>query len=171
MKIIDEKGKLFGIINVVDLLVLVAVLAALGGVGYKLFKPELPDLKDVSSPNADLKMDVRVFGVMPYIWEDLEHNSPVGERMVAGSEFVEGEIVDMQFEEYTQIIVTDDGRMIESRDGIRKNIIFTITAEVKKDTPVLKIGSQEVRVGRGFTVKTNSFEMNGSITSLEISDD
>ena len=34
MKIINEKGKLFGIINVVDLLVLVAAIAVVAGVGY-----------------------------------------------------------------------------------------------------------------------------------------
>lgn len=35
MKIINEKGKLFGIINVVDLLVLVAAIAVVAGVGYQ----------------------------------------------------------------------------------------------------------------------------------------
>ena len=36
MKIIDEKGKLFGIINVIDLLLLLIILAIVVGVGYKL---------------------------------------------------------------------------------------------------------------------------------------
>ncbi len=31
MKIINEKGKLFGLINIVDFLVLLAVLAVVGG--------------------------------------------------------------------------------------------------------------------------------------------
>ena len=39
MKIINEKGKLFGLINIVDLLVLVAAIAVVAGVGYKLFAP------------------------------------------------------------------------------------------------------------------------------------
>ena len=41
MKIINEKGKLFGIINVVDLLVLVAAIAVVAGVGYKLFAKQI----------------------------------------------------------------------------------------------------------------------------------
>ena len=36
MKIINEKGKLFGLINIVDLLVLIAAVAVAAGVGYKL---------------------------------------------------------------------------------------------------------------------------------------
>ena len=38
MKIINEKGKLFGLINIVDLLVLIAAVAVAAGVGYKLFR-------------------------------------------------------------------------------------------------------------------------------------
>ena len=34
MKIINEKGKLFGLINIVDLLVLIAAVAVAAGVGY-----------------------------------------------------------------------------------------------------------------------------------------
>ena len=37
MKIINEKGKLFGVINIVDLLVVLAVIAVAAGIGYKLF--------------------------------------------------------------------------------------------------------------------------------------
>ena len=50
MKIINEKGKLFGIINVVDLLVLVAAIAVVAGVGYKLFAKQIKEvMKDVIS--------------------------------------------------------------------------------------------------------------------------
>ena len=44
MKIINEKGKLFGIINVVDLLVLVAAIAVVAGVGYKLFAKQIKEV-------------------------------------------------------------------------------------------------------------------------------
>ena len=59
MKIINEKGKLFGIINVVDLLVLVAAIAVVAGVGYKLFAKQI---KEVASPQVSLTMTVRERG-------------------------------------------------------------------------------------------------------------
>ena len=43
MKIINEKGKLFGLINIVDLLVLIAAVAVAAGVGYKLFAPQIKE--------------------------------------------------------------------------------------------------------------------------------
>ena len=36
MKIIDEKGRLFGKINLIDLLVIVLVIAIIAAVGWKL---------------------------------------------------------------------------------------------------------------------------------------
>ena len=38
-----------------------------------------------------------------------------------------------------------------------------IEAPVRKDTPAPKIGTQEVRMGRTFILKTNDFETNANI--------
>ena len=118
MKIINEKGKLFGIINVVDLLVLVAAIAVVAGVGYKLFAKQI---KEVASPQVSLTMTVRVRGVT-------------------------------------------------ATDPEKKDLVFTITTKVSKGTPAPAIGTQEVRAGRTFIVKTNDFETTGNIDSVDIAD-
>ena len=69
MKIINEKGKLFGIINVVDLLVLVAAIAVVAGVGYKLFAKQI---KEVASPQVSLTMTVRVRGATPFLVNEVQ---------------------------------------------------------------------------------------------------
>ena len=79
MKKINEKGKLFGIINVVDLLVLVAAIAVVAGVGYKLFATQI---KEVASPQVSLTMTVRVRGATPFLVNEVQRNSQV--RQVAG---------------------------------------------------------------------------------------
>ena len=43
MKIINEKGKLFGLINIVDLIVLLLVIAVIGVVGTKLMGSKVTD--------------------------------------------------------------------------------------------------------------------------------
>ena len=77
MKIINEKGKLFGIINVVDLLVLVAAIAVVAGVGYKLFAKQI---KEVASPQVSLTMTVRVRGATPFLVNEVQRNSQVASR-------------------------------------------------------------------------------------------
>ncbi|NLM60645.1 MAG: DUF4330 family protein, partial [Clostridiales bacterium] len=37
MKLVNEKGKLFGLINLVDLLVLLFILLVAGGIVWKIF--------------------------------------------------------------------------------------------------------------------------------------
>lgn len=168
MKIINEKGKLFGIINVVDLLALLALLAVIGGVGYKLFANRITD---AVSPKVDITTTILVRGAQPYLVEELQRNSPVGKPMVNGTAFLEdASIESMEFSDYVQQLSTSDGRLVDFIDGRRKDVTFVIRGKVAKDSAVLKIGSQEVRAGRTFYVKTNDFEVAGNIISVVVGD-
>ena len=161
MKIINEKGKLFGIINVVDLLVLVAAIAVVAGVGYKLFAKQI---KEVASPQVSLTMTVRVRGATPFLVNEVQRNSQVG------NSYVNAQITDMKIDDYNQQVTTADGRIVTATDPEKKDLVFTITTKVSKGTPAPAIGTQEVRAGRTFIVKTNDFETTGNIDSVDIAD-
>ena len=134
MKIINEKGKLFGIINVVDLLVLVAAIAVVAGVGYKLFAKQI---KEVASPQVSLTMTIRVRGATPFLVNEVHGNS-----------YVNAQITDMKIDDYNQQVTTADGRIVTATDPEKKDLVFTITTKVSKGTPAPAIGTQEVRAGR-----------------------
>ena len=51
MKIVNEKGKLFGIINVVDLLILLVIVAVAGGVFWQLLGTQVANKV---APQVDL---------------------------------------------------------------------------------------------------------------------
>ena len=99
MKIINEKGKLFGVINVVDLLVLLAVIAVVIGVGYKLFAPQIADATATQVP---MTVTVRVRGATPFLVEEVQRNSQVGKQIVSGNSYTNAVITDMQIEDYVQ---------------------------------------------------------------------
>ena len=165
MKIINEKGKLFGLINIVDLLVLVAAIAVVAGVGYKLFAPQI---KESVQPQVELTAIVRVRGATPFLVTEVERNSQVGKQLVSGNSYVNGTIEDMKIEDYAQQVTTADGRIVTAVD--KKDIVFTIKTTVPKGTATPSIGTQEVRAGRTFIVKTNDFETSGNIDSVDIAD-
>ena len=96
MKIINEKGKLFGLINIVDLLVLIAAVAVAAGVGYKLFAPQI---KESVQPQVELTAIVRVRGATPFLVTEVERNSQVGKQLVSGNSYVNGTIEDMKIED------------------------------------------------------------------------
>ena len=143
MKIINEKGKLFGLINIVDLLVLIAAVAVAAGVGYKLFAPQI---KESVQPQVELT------------------------ALVSGNSYVNGTIEDMKIEDYAQQVTTADGRIVTAVDPDKKDIVFTIKTTVPKGTATPSIGTQEVRAGRTFIVKTNDFETSGNIDSVDIAE-
>ena len=160
MKLINEKGKLFGVINVVDLLVLLAVIAVAAGVGYKLFAPQIAE---AAAKQVDMTMIVRVRGATPFLVEEVERNSQVGKQIVSGNSYTSAVITDMQIEPYDQQVTT--------RDPDKRDLVFTIETTVPEGTASPSIGTQEVRAGRTFIVKTNDFETTGNIDSVDIAAD
>ena len=167
MKIINEKGKLFGVINIVDLLVLLAVIAVVIGVGYKLFAPQIADATATQVP---MTVTVRVRGATPFLVEEVQRNSQVGKQIVSGNSYTNAVITDMQIEDYVQQVTTADGRIVDALDGTKKDLVFTIETTVPEGTASPTIGTQEVRAGRTFIVKTNDFETTGNIDMVDIAD-
>ena len=164
MKIINEKGKLFGVINVVDLLVLLAAIAVIAGVGYKLFAPQIAS---VAARPVPMTVTVRVRGARPVV-EEVQRNSQVGKQIVSGSSFTDAVITDMQIEDYVQQVTTADGSIVNALDPSKKDLVFTIETTVPEGTAAPSIGTQEVRAGRTFIVKTNDFETTGNIDMVDI---
>ena len=86
MKIINEKGKLFGLINIVDLIIILALLAVIGAVGVKLLaKP----VGETISPKSEMIVTMRVRGAMLYFTAEIMKIEP-GEKLVSGNSYVEG---------------------------------------------------------------------------------
>lgn len=165
MKIINEKGKLFGVVNIVDLLVLLAVIVVAAGVGYKLFAPQIADATAKQVPMTAI---VRVRGATPFLVAEVQRNDQVGKQIVSGSSYTAATITDVKVEDYIQQIQTADGRIVDALDPSKKDIIFTIETTVADGTAAPSIGTQEVRAGRTFIVKTNDFETTGNIDSVQI---
>ena len=84
MKIINQKGKLFGVINIVDLLVVLAVIAVAAGIGYKLFATQIAD---ATAEQVAMTVTVRVRGATPFLVEEVQRNSQVGKQMVSGNSY------------------------------------------------------------------------------------
>ena len=165
MKIINEKGKLFGLINIVDLIVLLLVIAVIGVVATKLLGNRVTE---AVSQKVDCYAQVRVIGAHPSLVEEVQRQNLAGQRMVAGGAYVDGTVEDVWIEDYRVQVQTDDGRIVTATDPDKKDIIFVIKFPVAPDTPNPKLGSQEVRAGRTLIVKTQTFEITGTIRYVEI---
>ncbi|MGI6734554.1 MAG: DUF4330 domain-containing protein [Anaerovoracaceae bacterium] len=165
MKIINEKGKLFGIINVVDLLILIAVVVVAGAIGVQLFGQKI---NDAVSAQVDLTAEVVIIGTAPRLVDEIIRQDLVGEKLVAGNEYMNATITDVWLEDYVMQAIRDDGVIVDATDPSKKDVVIQIKTKVAKDTPSPKIGSQELRAGKTFIVKTQTFECSGTIRYVEI---
>lgn len=162
MKIIDEKGKLFGLINLVDLLVVLFILLVAGGIVWKIFGGQVQELV---ANTTELTYTVRIRATHPRYYDELtSRDFPL--QLAAGDSLIENAyIVSAVKEPYIAQIGTDDGKLIDVVDPTRIDIVCTIEAKIN-DTDVIKVGTQEVRAGKDHIVKTKHFEMVGTIESV-----
>lgn len=164
MKIINEKGKLFGIINLVDLIVLVAVAAIVGVIGVQLLGTKVTD---AVAEKVDCYAEVAIIGAAPRIYEEVMRQDLIGENLVSGNEYLGATIEDVWLEDYVMQNPTDNGSIVDAKDPTKKTIVILIKTVVAKDTPSPKIGSQELRSGKTYIVKTQIFESSGTIRYVE----
>lgn len=163
MKIVNEKGKLFGVINVIDLVILLCIALVAVAAVYKFAAPAA---SDVIAPKSDMTVTMRVRGAMDYLEEEVLKLQP-GERLIMGSDYVDAEVISVESMPYLAAATSDEGEFITAEDPQKSDLLIKIHSKQSKTDPILKIGTQEIRIGRGFTFKTQTIEVNAIIEKVE----
>ena len=168
MKLIDEKGRILGRVNIVDLIALVAVLAVVGAIAVSLLGSRV---QDAVSPKVDCYAEVAIVGAPPRIYSEVLRQDLVGERLVSGNEFLSATVEDVWLEDYVEQVPTADGSVVDALIPSKKSIIVLVKTQVPEGTPSPKIGSQELRAGKTYIVKTQLFESSGTIRFVQLGGD
>lgn len=165
MKVIDEKGKLFGRINLIDLLVLIAILVVGVILGGKL-------LGDNTALGGSTKLTytVKVENVAEDVYLAIEKIQLPDQLMAAGN-LLNGKVIGMSADksknQVLQVVPSPNGgaSSVSMTTPNTYDITFTIEAFVANDVKN-ELGTQEIRVGKTHIVKTQHFELEqGVITS------
>lgn len=159
MKLIDTKGKLFGLVNIVDLLVLVAVLLVLGGAAYK-FKGH--------SGGEGAAKTVRVTVLAPGIRPEMLTNVKVGDKMVSGSSFTNVVIKDVKTRPAYMITTDSAGRRVEAIDPYLKDLIVTVEGKTVISGATINLGGQEIRRSKDYFIKSLDYDFKGMIMDVVI---
>ena len=149
MKLVDEKGRLFGKINLIDLLVIVLVIAIVAAVGWKLVGKKAAAA--VSDNQHELTFTVS-FEDQPLAVAQFAETQ-VGKQLVNNAKLIPAEIAEVS----------------SLFDASERSwwLDVTVKATATFSGNVWKVGSQEVRVGYEYILKTSEFELTGIITGME----
>jgi hypothetical protein len=161
MKLMDQQGRIFGKINLIDFIVIILFALLVVFAASKILD------KDVGGGSIPLKYTVLVEEGAPVTYESvLEH---VPSQLMASGSLVDGYVTGV--EATTHIIYTEaaGGELVAAEDPQLLDLVFTIEVNVPKDSVQLNtVGTQEVRIGKvDHYVKTQYFEFVGTILTAQ----
>ena len=165
MKIINEKGKLFGLINVVDLIILAAVVCLVGAIVWQLAGDKV---SDAVSPDAEMTVIMKVPGCNPDLVAEAQRQDLVGQHLITGGVVLDAYISDFWVADTVMQLETADGKIVDALDPTKKTLCFEVKSTVPENTATPKIGSQEVRTGMTFIIKTQTFSTIANVYYMQI---
>lgn len=162
---IDEKGRIFGKINVIDLLVILVIVIGVIFVGTKFLGKD--GGASGGGGGTHVTYTVLVEGVQPEVYENIKGMLP--STLMASGELLDGQVIDVTSTPHQRYIsfnpvsntldIPTELDLLDLTFTIECNVVNNITTE---------IGTQEVRIGKSHIVKTDTFELtNGIILSCE----
>jgi len=167
VKFINEKGKLFGIINPVDLIVIILLLSIIGGIGYRLVSARLnTEGATIFDDEKEAYVTLYASLVTPEVAEAIK----IGDKLIANNQYTDAEVVDVKVEPAAYVSPNSEGKAVKSEHPLWKDLTITVKGKVNTSNVILKVGEQEVRVGFPFIFKTQTVETNSKIRNIEFKD-
>lgn len=165
MKIVDENGKLFKKFNLVDAIVVLLVVVVIAAIGWKTIsasfaaaeEKEAESMIEAYENSPHLVFDVVCVNLPEVVAEGFTKQMELPEvdrQIMNGGELVEGYITGFRYEQ-------------NEKDSLCTGY-FTCEAVLKEEEGVYSVGTQEIRMGKGYIVKTYLLEHSGYISSMEV---
>lgn len=176
MKIIDEKGKIFGKLNIIDLLVVLVVIAAAVLLAVRHFSGGTEIVEPAKE--VGITYQVQVVNVDPRYYETVrkyvDPEAGKSDQMFSSDNktFLDCYVVDCVATPHVEYVTTSDGQMKRaesSGDDDRLDMLLTLEGKVT-NLETNAVGTQQVRVGIYHYVKTTHFEFYGAIMDVERED-
>ena len=157
----EENKRRSGRFNIVDIIIVLILLAGAAFLGMKI----LGGGGDVVGSSIRIRYTVLVPGVQSEVCENvLSMQQAKGQaQLMANGALVDGYVTDITVAPHITYEPNAGGEIVpavEKGENARVDMTFTIEAGVGSSV-TYKVGTQEVRVGKGHIVKTTEYEMEG----------
>lgn len=162
MKLIDKKGKLFGVVNILDLFILLMVLAfAAGGIYlYKTTKTEQEYL-----PTEKIEFDIEFKGISMEKADAIKIGQSVTETR---SGITLGTIFDKNVKESVEIVKDiDKGKFVKTIIPEKYDVTISLNADAAIQPDTINISGWEIKIGKPVYVKF-SIVSSGFVTAIRL---
>lgn len=160
MKIINEKGKLFGVINIIDLCVLLVVVLIVIG-GFKLFGNRWTKVQ----PNGEVTIQLEVSNIRQATIDGLK----IGDVLNYYDDNIEfGEIEEKSIEPFVDNIQTEDNKLVAAEVPNKYVVTLKVKCKAYISDDVIVINGQHTRIGNQFSLKNRSISVQGIVLKVDI---
>jgi hypothetical protein len=158
MEGIDENGRVFGVVNVIDLLVVLLVLAVVAaGVALVLGSGDGGG-DDTQSETATIT--IRADSVQPYVADAVP---PVGDLEGGNVTGIENKTV----EPATIVTTNSTGDVLVREHPRLKTVTVTVTVNVSRTEGTLVYDQQRLKIGNSVSLDLNTVDLRGNVTAVE----
>ncbi len=166
MKLIDEKGRIFSKLNIVDLIVILVIIAMIAAAVVKVTSGSA---SQESGGNTEQTEEQYCYAtiIARLQPEEVGNNLKVGDHLVANGGYTDAEIVDVQMKAADYVGVNSEGQTVKSEHPMWKDITIVAKQKLDPSDVTLKLGGQEIRVGYDFIIKTQMVETKATVRNIE----
>ncbi|WP_435179890.1 DUF4330 domain-containing protein [Halorussus sp. AFM4] len=164
MDFIDDKGRLFGKVNIIDALAVLLVLGVVAaGAAFALGTDEQPVNQSASTDqlrNSTTTVTVQVPGVQPYVADAIPEGE-VGKNRINA---VENKSI-----EPTVVIVRNQNSSFRERAHPRKKTVMvqtTLNTTVRVESGEILFGGKPLEIGRQLVLDFGHVTVKGSVTEI-----
>lgn len=164
MKIVDDKGKIFGIINLFDLLVLIILVMGLVFVASRINFNQSEEVID--------HPQIEVTFLLEEVRFETVESVVVGDRLYEfDTNLVFGEIIDFSYEPHVVYVPTEFGEMVKVENPDRYDVFIKLKSEAVEGPFNVSIATKRVAVGRNLVLVGRYTAFEGLVVRMVDMDD
>lgn len=157
----DEKGRLFGRINIVDFTIILSILLVIPilYLGYKF------SARDLDANVSPVSIQARFSDIMPELLSvikpgdvEMDHSGKVTGRMTYVFEAIPSEVV----------VLRGDNQLAMKISDTKKSVSVKIDIMCKKKGGLFYYKEQPVKIGEEIVFSTNLYTLKGVIIGVEV---
>ncbi|HHV57999.1 MAG TPA: DUF4330 domain-containing protein [Firmicutes bacterium] len=158
---LDDRGRLFGRINIIDLAVLLLVLLVAARLGLRS--------RLLRAVNPSTAKPVEAVLVVEDVRQATADAMQEGENVLnTKSNAVLGKLVKKEVRPALKEVETADGRLAQAESPFKKDVYLTIRGPGQVTPNVILMGGYEMRVGASLAVKGLKFAVNTTVLSVKV---
>lgn len=160
-----KKGKLFGKIHMLDIIIVLALIGVVITAVGRFSGGEIIDLSSGTNQKVRIEVVTGLYDEAYFL--NLEAGMQLAEdkKYLAESKIISVEIIDSEITK-----VDNDGNVVTGVHPTKKRAVVTIEALAEYKNPIYNIGKQEIREGYPHFILTETTNLSGVISKMEVLD-